>query len=61
MVEADGTWRLDPTDVKAYEAQLLTLRDAAEAVEDHRTIRARITAESVTVVGPKGCATGDSS
>jgi hypothetical protein len=33
LVESDLGWRPNPTSVKAYEARLLTLRGALEAVE----------------------------
>jgi hypothetical protein len=33
VVESDRGWRPNPTAIKAYEARLLTLRGALEAVE----------------------------
>src|SRR2546423_4411351 len=42
--------RPDPTDVKAYETRLLTVRGTVEAVEGDETARAGVMAESVTVV-----------
>jgi hypothetical protein len=49
VVKSDAGWRPNSTDVKAYEARLLSLRGAVEAVEGDRTVQAQVTAESVMV------------
>ena len=48
VVESDRGWRPNPTNVKAYEARLLALRGALEAVDAQRSIQPDITAESQT-------------
>ena len=50
VVESDAGRRPNPTDVKAYETRLLTVRGTVEAVEGDGTARAEVMAESVTVV-----------
>lgn len=39
VLESDRGWRPNPTAVKAYEARLLALRGAFEAVDGERTTR----------------------
>lgn len=39
LVESDAGWRPNPTDVRAYEARLLSLRNAAEAIDTGRRPR----------------------
>ena len=50
VVESDRGWRPNPTEVKAYEARLLSLRGAVEAGRGERTGRSEAVNESLTAV-----------
>jgi hypothetical protein len=50
VVESDRGWRPNPSEVKAYEARLLSLRGALEAGRGERTVHSVAVAESLTAV-----------
>jgi hypothetical protein len=50
VVESDCGWRPNPTEVKAYEARLLSLRGAVEARRGERTGHSEAVTESLTAV-----------
>ena len=50
VVESDRGWRPNPTEVKAYEARLLSLRGAVEAGRGERTTYSEAVAESLSAV-----------
>ena len=50
VVESDAGRRPNPTDVKAYETRLLTVRGYSRSCGGGGTARAEVMAESVTVV-----------
>lgn len=51
VVESDRGGRPNPTSVKAYEARLLTLRGALEAVEGDCTLQVDAIGESLATAG----------
>ncbi|MGI8881381.1 MAG: hypothetical protein ACR2KJ_12925 [Jatrophihabitans sp.] len=50
VIYTDSGWRPNPTEVKAYEARLLSLLGAVEAAGADRAVQFEVVAESFTVV-----------